>query len=539
VVLGEAPGDWAELAARAADRGTVLTRADSPEHAVRLLGERRADLCWFWRPTDGGLRAECERNYRELLDLVQRLAADGVAPAERFWLVTSGARAGAPGSAVPASATLWGFGTSLRTEYPAFGVTLLDLGPDGDAQQALTDEWAAAEPDESQVAYRAGRRQVRRILPLPDQQEPSTVALDAEQLHLVTGGLGGLGLVTARTLAEAGVRHLLLVGRREPTAEARATLAALRELGATVTTVRADVGTAAGVEQIMAAVRESGRPLGGVVHAAGALADVPIVTMDWEQLDTVFESKVYGSQLLHQALADAPELRFFVGFSSLSAVIGPVSQANYAAGNAFLDELMVRRADAGRPGLSINWGPWAEVGMAAALSADRLTALARGGVTPLAPDEGSAALLTLLGSAAPAAIVGRCDWDLLAAGRPGREGLYQRVSNAAPAAPQRRTDLAALEALPAAERLLEITELVRSEVARLLQFERVEEVEPDRGFFELGLDSLVAMELKNALESLFQRPLPAKLLFESPSVRGVTEYLAARWDEDAADRTRA
>ncbi|WP_181799622.1 ketoreductase domain-containing protein [Kitasatospora acidiphila] len=131
----------------------------------------------------------------------------------------------------------------------------------------------------------------------------------------------------------------------------------LRALGATVATVQADVGTADGVARIMAAVRESGRPLGGLVHAAGALADVPISGMTWEHLDSVFESKVYGTLLLDQALAGFPELRFFVGFSSLSAVIGPVGQANYAAGNAFLDELMVRRVDAGLPGLAVDWAP--------------------------------------------------------------------------------------------------------------------------------------------------------------------------------------
>ncbi|MFI9275489.1 SDR family NAD(P)-dependent oxidoreductase [Kitasatospora sp. NPDC052896] len=553
VVVGTAPGAWDELVASAAGRGVTLTRADGPEHAARLLRERPADLCWFWqgtdRPRDAGpdvatLRAECERNYRELLALVQLLAADGTAPAERFWLVTSGARAGTPGTPVPAAATLWGFGTTLRTEYPAYGVTLLDLDPATDPHQVLADEWSAPEADESQIAYRSGRRRVRRILPLQDVPapaggaEPAGPVLDPEHLYLITGGLGGLGLATAGKLAAAGARHLVLVGRREVPAEARAALRGLLGEGVTATLVRADIGTAAGVERIMATLRETGRPLGGVIHAAGALADVPIVGMSWEQLDTVFESKVYGSHLLHQALEGATDLRFFVGFSSLSVVIGPVGQANYAAGNAFLDELMVRRVEEGRPGLSINWGPWAEIGMAAALSADRLVALERGGVTPLAPEEGTEALVALLDRAGPTAIVGRCDWDLLAAGRPGREGLYQRVATAG-RAPVRRTDLTALKALPPAERLVSITELVRAEVARLLHFERVEEVGTESGFIELGLDSLVAMELKNALESVFQRPMPAAVLFESPSVRGVTEYLAARWDEDSADEPAA
>src|SRR5262249_14122794 len=141
------------------------------------------------------------------------------------------------------------------------------------------------------------------------------------------------------------------------------------ELGPDVelTVHQGDISVPADVERIMTLIKNGPRPLGGIVHAAGVLADAPVANQTWESGETVLRPKVYGGWLLHQAAAGIETLRFFVGYSSVASVFGSAGQSNYAAANAFLDELMHRRAAHGLPALSVNWGPWAEVGMAAGL----------------------------------------------------------------------------------------------------------------------------------------------------------------------------
>ena len=188
-------------------------------------------------------------------------------------------------------------------------------------------------PDEIEEAFSVLSRGANIGKLVIDLREPDAIgsrpepALRPNETYLITGGLGALGLVTAQKLVEEGARHLSVLSRRDADADADAAAAAALQarLGEDVRLVfhRGDIADAADVERIMAAIAGGGHPLGGIVHAAGVLADGPVATMTWEQIDKVFRAKVYGTWLLHEAAGKCAGMRFFVGYSSIASVLGP------------------------------------------------------------------------------------------------------------------------------------------------------------------------------------------------------------------------
>jgi acyl transferase domain-containing protein/acyl carrier protein len=487
-------------------------------------GDPRADVCWFWRAGDGSVAEECERNLTELLELVRSLEEKGFGG--RLWLVTRGAQRLADDPAGDESAlaatTAWGFGAVLANEYPAWRVTMVDLPPgDGDMTD-VTGVRRTTPEDELQVAVRGERRYVRRIEQADPEQRPETSTVDAEHTYVVTGGFGGLGIAAARTLVGLGARHLALVGRRVPDERRLAELRA--ELGVEITALAADVAEPDDVHALFEALAESGSPVGGVIHAAGQLADKPVTAQTWADLDTVFRAKVYGSLLLHQATAGLPEVTFFVGYASSSTVFGQAGQANYAAGNAFLDALMHWRVANGLPGAAIDWGPWDEIGMAAGLSERRREAYVRQGMRFVRPRDGGRALATLLARPAPQTVVGECDWNTFASTRPLPNALYEQLAR-----PAGRTavtvDLEELAARPAAERHERLAELVRATIAGVLHFDTAEDIQQDVPFANLGLDSLAGVEVKNKLEAALGTALPTSVIFDHPETGALASYL--------------
>ncbi|MFF3305031.1 SDR family NAD(P)-dependent oxidoreductase [Streptomyces sp. NPDC002908] len=375
------------------------------------------------------------------------------------------------------------------------------------------------------------------VISMEDSRRPAAreVSVRPDRTYLVTGGLGGLGLVTAEKLVDLGARHIALAGRRTQAAPDVAHLEKRLRERAEVTVYPCDIAEASDVAALFAELRQ-GPPVGGIVHSAGVVDDKPVSALAWEDIDTVFRAKVYGSWLLHEASADLPELDFFVGYSSAASVVGAMSQGNYAAANAFLDDLMRRRAATGLPGLSINWGPWGEVGMSARLSDQLIKRWADEGVRLFTPARGTRTLASLLGAPVAQVLAGECDWDMFTATKPLDNALYRELLGRS-ATETRGLDLDALLALPPEERGAAVEEFVRARVAAVLHIEDLESVDPSTPFGQLGLDSLMSVELKNALESAFRIPFPASVVFDHPSAGLLAEFIGgqiARPSEPAA-----
>ncbi|WP_216206438.1 type I polyketide synthase [Amycolatopsis aidingensis] len=355
----------------------------------------------------------------------------------------------------------------------------------------------------------------------------------AAATYLITGGLGALGLRTARYLAEQGARHLVLLGRSEPSTAAAAEIGQLRACGVQVLVRSADVSRYAEVAEVFAELDDPETalpPLAGVVHAAGVLDDGLLLQLDRQRFRTVAEPKAAAAWHLHRATLDR-RLDFFVLYSSAAALLGSASQGNYAAANAFLDALAQHRRARGLPALSVNWGPWAEIGLAA--EPDRGGALSTRGVLSLAPADGIEALDRLLRTPATQACVLPLDIAALRAGA-GSGMLPALLAHlAGPAAtpengtggPEGEFRRRVLAVEPGRRRrALFVEQCVRAAAKVLKQDEA--KIDPTAPLASMGFDSLLSLELRKRMESAFQLTLPATLTWRFPTIDALVPYLA-------------
>ncbi|MCB8984307.1 MAG: type I polyketide synthase [Ardenticatenaceae bacterium] len=354
------------------------------------------------------------------------------------------------------------------------------------------------------------------------QQEVPLVRTDGA--YLVTGGLGGLGLAVAAGLVERGARHLLLAGRSAPGAAAQAQIDQMRKAGANVVVAQADIAQAEEVQRLLERAAEM-PPLRGVVHAAGVLADGRLRNQSWPQYEAVMAAKVLGSEHLHRLTQDLP-LDFFVCFSAGAALLGSPGQVNYSAANAYMDGLAQARKAAGLPALSINWGAWADVGMAAGVDARTRAQWQASGIELIPPQEGVALMFQLLPQPAAQVAVLPMNWARL--GQQGGERPFLRklltVSASATAGGREETILDQLAEAPASERLDLLQAYVQRQVAQVLGLSQMPD--PQQGLTDIGMDSLMAVELSNRLRAGIGQPLPTTLAFEYPTIRVLTRYLA-------------
>lgn len=358
------------------------------------------------------------------------------------------------------------------------------------------------------------------------------IAFVSDATYLVTGGLGGLGRAVANWMVEQGARHLVLMGRGSPSASAEQVITALRSAGCEVVVARGDVTRADQTAAVLDSIRTSMPPLRGIVHAAGILDDGILARLDERRLYDVLLPKVHGAWHLHVLTRDDP-LDFFVLFSSAAALLGAPGQAHYAAGNAFLDALAWHRHAHGMPALSINWGPWAEVGLATA--AEQVRHLTHHGVEAMTVADGLRMLSHVLRLPVPQVAVLRVDWTQWQNGLPPgtRAPMYTDVlseSASESAADHPGTPHASREALRRAgpqerQRLLET--YLRDRACDKLGL-APERLDLDRPLDQLGVDSLIATELRTQIERELGILVPVVELLEGPTVTGLAGRLRER-----------
>jgi acyl carrier protein len=344
--------------------------------------------------------------------------------------------------------------------------------------------------------------------------------------------LGGLGLALARRLAERGARHMVLVGRKPPTEAARAVIQTMAAMEVRVMVLQADVADGREVAAVMAQISEALPPLLGVFHAAGVLDDGVLGNQTWSRMAGVLRPKLAGAWNLH-TLTRAMPLDYFVLFSSAAAVLGSPGQASYAAANACLDALAHQRRALGLPALSLNWGPWAGEGMTAPMDSTRRWAAV--GLAPIAPERGLDTLEFLLQRPGPAAVsVLPINWPEFSRQFPGGSPpLLDAFSQ--PGGEQEESDQvterqALLKRLLAAnyERRLDLlASHVRAQVETALRLKPGTTLNLNQGLFELGMDSLTALEVRNHLQQSLGLALPATVVFEHSTIRALATYLNA------------
>jgi len=370
---------------------------------------------------------------------------------------------------------------------------------------------------------RDGRNVGKVVLTIPQP-------LDPQGTVLITGGTGALGAVVARHLATTGeARHLMLLSRSGPEAEGAAELQTeLEETGCEIRIVACDATDRAQLEKAIAAIPEE-HLLTGVIHAAGALADGTVETLDEEQLERVLRPKVDAAVNLHE-LTEEMELSHFILFSSGAATVGNPGQGNYAAANSFLDAFAQRRQAEGLAGQALGWGLWAqEDGMGGGLDEVAQARLRRVGIIPLTEEMGLQLFDAARAIDEPALVP--VHLDLGALRRIAKLGALPPLLRRLVRAPlqggraRERSLARRLAAIPEAEWSEVVLQTLRAEVATVLGYDSPETIDPKVEFKDLGFDSLAAVELYNRLCQTTALRLPTTMGFDYPTPEALAEFL--------------
>ncbi len=481
-----------------------------------------------------------------VLPFLQALAARQPANT-RVWLVTQGAQATGRETLPTAvwQAPVWGLGRTFSVEQPQMWGGLVDLDPAAADAEILWRHLAAPE-GEDQVALRGNQRLVCRLerRPLP---AAGPAELRADGAYLITGGLSGLGLEIARWMVGHGARRLILMGRTPlpprarwkdftgPQAPAIAVIRELEQLGATVHTAAIDVADEAALYAYLKNYeRECWPPVRGVVHAAGVLRHHSLEEMTREEYEALLRPKM-AAWTLDRLLEEAP-LDFFVLFSSASAILSSPKLGGYAAANCSLDALAHARNASGKPALSIDWGVWTQAGMATRFAASEIQMLGERGMGGIPTREGLDLFGRLLGGAKGQAAVLPIDWAKWTARYPAYTAapLLRRLlgrqprTGANPAALDPRRLLAA----PEEQRAQRLAAYVSAALGAILGFGE-HTIDPTLPIHQLGMDSLMALELKNRIDADLGVSLPLVQILQGPSV----DELAAQLLEQLAQTT--
>lgn len=537
LILADRGGIGQCLAARHAERGGASTLVYAGQDAVvpplreRVSGQHVIHLWALDEPTLQQEAVAGAANQAGLLSCTSaaqliRAVTDGE-PAP-IWLVTRGATGAAPAEPLSglAQSALWGLGRVIAQEHPELRARRIDLDPAADLDECATALWSelCSGSGEDEVRWRRGARSVARLVRSTAATAAGSISFRTEASYLITGGLGGLGLLTAKFLAARGARTLVLAGRSAPDADAQQACRELEADGVRVVVRQVDVARRPDVERMLADIDRSLPPLRGIVHAAGVLDDGMVRHLDRDRFAQVLAPKLAGAWHLHQ-LAEPLALDFFVLYSSFTAVLGTPGQGNHAAANAFLDALAWHRRGKGLPALSIDWGAWSNVGAAAQRQIGER--LRNKGAELLTPEQGVRLLERVWRAETAQIAVVPIHWQAVEEQqlrRPLLAGFSH--SSAAEAKPPKAFLADWAVAPPLRQRSLLLLHVL-SETAEVLGLNGAAAIDPAHGFFQLGMDSLTSVELRNRLRLSLQCELPTTLAFDHPSPQALADFLLA------------
>ncbi|MEO6794210.1 MAG: type I polyketide synthase [Mycobacterium sp.] len=531
----------ADLTSEAAVRQAFAQAADDPDRppvGVLVLAARSS----FDGFETGDATGQAPARGRDLAwavaSTVRTIVSGWHGTAPRLWLVgrnglTVGDEPHEYGD--PSICGLKGLVRVLAYEHPDLHTGLVDLDSTaGDPVAALITELGLASTDDV-VAWRGEHRYVER-LKRATLTATGTPAVRPDGAYVLTGGLGGIGLVVASWLIDHGAARIVLNSRSQPSEEQRGVLAGLEER-AQIAVVSGDLAAPGVAESLVAAAQETGLTLRGVIHGAAVIDDQIVVGIDKDTLDRVWAPKATAALRLHQATLGAAgaDLDWWVGFSSTSSLLGAPGQASYAAASAWLDGLVAWRRAAGLPAITINWGQWSDIGVARELKFSALD--------PINPAEGMEALEAILGGDLARIGVARLRLDRVAAAFPELQQLGYFATLADELDLDSEDDdwpgPEGLRQLDAAEANRVVTARLGTRIMAIMGYPKDSAIDPARPLTELGMDSLMAVRIRNTVRGDFGVEPPVALLLQGASLTDLAadliRQLGLAAPESAAD----
>nr|AHF22417.1 HapB [Hapalosiphon welwitschii UTEX B 1830] len=482
-----------------------------------------------------------------VLSLFQSLISKEFSPPPTLWLVTKGAQRVSIESTLVgvAQSPVWGLGKVIKDEHPEFNCTLVDLDPQGNNNaQSLFAEICSPKPTSGDhIAFRNGQRYVNRLV-RSDKIVKKSLQLKADATYLITGGLRGIGLLVAQWMVDHGAKHLVLVGRSRPDSAATEILRRLEEVGTQVVVIQTDVSQEQEVTSLLNQIKTSMPQLRGIIHSAGVFEDRRLVDHQWQLFAKVFAPKVSGAWNLHTQTQDLP-LDFFVLFSSAASILGPAGLANYAAANAFLDTLADYRRSLSLPGLSINWGPWSMVGMANAVGSRGEVQWATKGIKPIESQQALSILENLLPQDAAQVGVMQVNWSkfLQQFSRSSYPNFVSEIAQQAeksiPQKQQKVNSPQLLDQIKANSKDQSQSLLITylgEQIAKALGI-TTSGLNIDEPLNQMGLDSLMVIELRNRLRAELGVDIPITKFLDGLSVVGLTKLASEQLFEVKVNST--
>ncbi|UCH94440.1 MAG: KR domain-containing protein, partial [Candidatus Aminicenantes bacterium] len=488
-----------------------------------------------------------------ILYLVQELAVSGLQVFPGLWLVTRGVQPveESHGPLAVAGSPVWGFGRVIAVEHPELWGGMVDLDPKESKEKCSLHllECIKNSGSEDQLAFRKGECFAARLVRTREAAlQSNPIRWRSDGTYLVTGGLGDLGVRVARWMVEQGARRLILMGRtpmprrsqwekikeNSRLAQQISSIRELEAMGASVHLASVDVADEKQLASFLKTFHdENWPPIRGVMHAAGLVEVKPLMMASVEDLTTVLRPKVFGGWFLHHLLKDAP-LDFFILFSSAASLVNSPMLGSYAAGNTFLDILAHHRRALGQPTLSINWGPWSDVGMMVRHQQAAGREVMPRGVGSFTPNQGLEALGYLMARDSVQVGVVPFDWQTFFRSYPAairlpllghivREEITTPLSGEDGGEKGKQTLNAIWQASPG-DRITLLESYFRDQLAKVLQLPAAK-IDVHQSILELGVDSLTSIELQNLVKIDLGVSIPVIAFLQGQSLAQLSEQM--------------
>jgi acyl transferase domain-containing protein/acyl-CoA synthetase (AMP-forming)/AMP-acid ligase II/pimeloyl-ACP methyl ester carboxylesterase len=546
LIFADSNGVGLSLAQNLTRLGNSYQFVYSDEDYIEIItnSSNLAGIIYLWssdNPSLEGLTAaklqeSQQQSCSSVLAILQTVFTRNIAT--RLWLVTRGTRKveiARDNSVNITYSSLWGLGKVIAIEHPEYWGGIIDL-PLQQQDGEIDLLWAAIANSnrEKQQAIRSGDVYVSRIVKLSNDTSKlhpvrtyHSTSLQQDKTYLVTGGLGALGLQLARYLVAKGAKNIVLVSRSLPNKNARVIIDELQQQGVNILPLQADIGKEEEVHNLLAQIDNNLPPLKGIFHAAGTLDDGIIQKQNWQKFQKVLEPKILGAWHLHN-LNQGRDLDYFILFSSIASLIGSAGQSNYAAANSFLDALSIYRQSLNLSCLTINWGAWANAGMAAEKG------FKLQGMELIQSEAGWQIFDSLLDSSFTQVGVFTADWQVLSQQLTYfRESSYFQelvgeVTGKNLEIASIFSQLKQIDSKEARESLLQ--KYLCNSLAQILQIEP-QDIAPNDSLMDLGMDSLMVMEAVNKLKEDLQLMLYPREIYERPKIGALVKYLTVEFEK--------